>query len=98
MNESTCRTDRHGNKYWENEEGELHRTDGPAIEFSNGSKFWYQNGKRHREDGPAVEYANGEKEFWVRGKCCITFKEFFDATPKENREAALFLIVEFKNV
>jgi len=25
--------------------GELHRKDGPAAEYINGSKFWYINGK-----------------------------------------------------
>ena len=24
---------------------ELHREDGPAIEYANGSKYWYLNGK-----------------------------------------------------
>jgi len=26
--------------------GELHRVDGPAIEFANGSKEWWINGER----------------------------------------------------
>jgi hypothetical protein len=39
----------------------LHREDGPAIEYSDGSKSWYLNGKLHREDGPAIEWANGSK-------------------------------------
>ena len=30
-----------------NKQGELHRTDGPAIEYADGSKEWYLNGKRH---------------------------------------------------
>ena len=41
--------------------GQLHRTDGPAIEYANGDKYWYINGQRHRDNGPAVEYANGDK-------------------------------------
>ena len=36
----------------------LHREDGPAIEKSNGYKFWYRQGKLHREDGPAIENKN----------------------------------------
>jgi hypothetical protein len=39
-----------------------------AIEFANGTKYWYVNDKRHREDGPAVEYANGGKEWYIDGK------------------------------
>jgi len=31
----------------------LHREDGPAVEWYNGSKEWYKNAKLHREDGPA---------------------------------------------
>ena len=30
----------------------LHRDDGPAVEFANGHKEWYQNGQRHRTDRP----------------------------------------------
>ena len=25
--------------------GELHRTDGPAVEYPNGDKYWWFNGK-----------------------------------------------------
>ena len=53
---------------WYNEKNQLHRLDGPAIEYTNGSKSWYVEGKRHRLDGPAVEYADGGKEWFVEGK------------------------------
>jgi hypothetical protein len=43
----------------------LHRLGGPAIEYSTGAHFWYQNGLRHRLDGPAVENADGDK-FWYQ--------------------------------
>jgi hypothetical protein len=47
----------------------LHREDGPAVEYSNGSKCWYLNGLRHREDGkPAIEYFDGYKAWLVHGK------------------------------
>jgi hypothetical protein len=45
-----------------------HRLDGPAIEWSNGSKLWFVNGKRHRLDGPAVEWSDGSKSWWVDDK------------------------------
>lgn len=35
--------------------GFLHRVNGPAVEFINGTKEWWVNGKLHREDGPAIE-------------------------------------------
>jgi hypothetical protein len=56
-----------GDTYYNNK-GELHRDDGPAIEYANGYKEWYKNGKLHRDDGPAVEYVNGDKEWWLNGK------------------------------
>jgi len=41
--------------------GNLHREDGPAIEWADGSKEWWINEKLHREDGPAIEWADGTK-------------------------------------
>ena len=66
-NKPKLQTDSDGNKFWYLN-GELHRTDGPAIEYANGDKFWYKNGKYHREDGPAVEYAIGSKYWYLNGK------------------------------
>jgi hypothetical protein len=51
-----------------NEKGELHRTDGPALVYADGSCAWFVDGKRHRVDGPAVEYKDGYQEWWVDGK------------------------------
>jgi hypothetical protein len=48
--------------------GQRHREDGPAIEWSNGTKEWYLNGKIHRVDGPASECASGFKSWWLNGK------------------------------
>ena len=47
--------------------GNLHRNDGPAIEWSDGTKEWYLNGKLHRGDGPAVERSNGTKKWFLNG-------------------------------
>ena len=60
--------DSNGNKFYYNDNNELHREDGPAIERANGSKEWLINGKYHREDGPAIEYANGNKFWYIDGK------------------------------
>jgi hypothetical protein len=68
--ESILKTDGLGNKIWKNKEGEYHRLDGPAIEFSNGHKChkeWWSDGKRHRLDGPAIEWANGSKQWYQNG-------------------------------
>jgi len=46
----------------------IHREDGPAVEWTDGTKEWYRNGKRHREDGPALIFINGRKEWYKYGK------------------------------
>ncbi len=55
-------------KYYVDEDDLYHRLDGPAVEKSDGTKYWYQNGNIHREDGPAIEYANGSKCWLQNGK------------------------------
>ena len=66
-NESLCFISKHGIKIWKNSLGQLHRLDGPAIEYPCGENHWYINGKRHRINGPAIEYADGAKEWYVNG-------------------------------
>jgi len=46
----------------------LHREDGPAIIWNNGSKEWYINGVRHRTNGPAVIVPGYYKEWYVNSK------------------------------
>jgi hypothetical protein len=53
---------------WYNDKEELHRLDGPAIEYADGTEYWYVDGKQHRLDGPAIECANGDKEWYVDDK------------------------------
>ena len=53
-------------KYYNNA-GVLHREEGPAIIWPNGTKLWYQNGSLHRTDGPAVEWSDGGREWWLNG-------------------------------
>ena len=53
---------------WYNESNELHRENGPAIEYASGSKYYYINDKLHREDGPAIERANGDKYYYINDK------------------------------
>jgi len=53
---------------YRNKLGQLHRTDGPAIEHNSGYKSWYINGQRHRLDGPSIEFADGTKEWWINDK------------------------------
>ncbi len=48
-------------------DGNLHREDGPAIEWFNGNKSWYKNGKLHRLNGPAVDNWSGNKAWYRDG-------------------------------
>ena len=65
--------------------GEIHREDGPAVEYANGDEWWYLNGKRHREDGPATEYPDGRKYWYLNGEE-VTEEEVMG---KKSREDAL---------
>lgn len=56
--------DEYGDKHWYNEQNQLHRTDGPAVEYANGLKSWHQNNKLHRTDGPAIDHPCGSK-IWM---------------------------------
>lgn len=62
-----CKTYSCGSKWWY-ANGQVHREDGPAIEYPNGTKCWYKNGHLHRENGPAIKDAEGGEEWWVNGK------------------------------
>jgi hypothetical protein len=48
-------------------DGQLHRTDGPAVEQADGSREWYVNGLLHRTDGPAAEWADGTRKWYLNG-------------------------------
>jgi hypothetical protein len=66
--ESTLTIDQLGNNFWKNKEGKLHRLDGPAVEWIDGTRFWYQNGLRHRLDGPAITNKGRYKMWYVHGR------------------------------
>ena len=57
-----------GTTYWRNADGQLHRTDGPAVERPGGGQEWWVNGQLHRTDGPAIEWPNGDRQWWVNGR------------------------------
>ena len=66
--DSLCYTDSYGNKFWKNKDVQLHRINGPAVEYVNGTKEWFVNGRLHRTDGPAIEFADGSKLWSVNGQ------------------------------
>jgi len=60
---------KYGRVEYRDSQGELHRDDGPAEEFTNGAKIWWRHGIRHRVDGPAVEDpVNNSYSWYVDGK------------------------------
>ena len=65
MNEYTT-TDSYGKYYYKDKQKTIiHREDGPAVSYTNGSTEWYMNDKLHRMDGPAAEYNTGYKVWYV---------------------------------
>ena len=58
----------YGQTEYKNKHGELHREDGPAVIYTNGSEEWYINDKLHREDGPAVIWEDGTKYWFLHDK------------------------------
>lgn len=57
--------DEAGTQSWYNEENQLHRENGPAIEFVSGANSWWHNGKRHRVGGPALTGRDGTKLWYI---------------------------------
>lgn len=65
MIEYTVKVYANGTEWWLDDK--LHRQDGPAIQYSNGTKKWFIEDKLHREDGPAIEYYDGTEYFYLHG-------------------------------
>lgn len=53
-----------GNISYKNNKGQLHRVDGPALIWNDGSVFWYYEDKFHCTNGPAIIHANNGKKGW----------------------------------
>jgi hypothetical protein len=88
--------DQDSNKIWRNQEGQRHRTDGPAFETAYGYKEWYVNGQRHRTDGPAIEYADGTKAWFLNGQQ-LTFAEWADRVA-DSEQARTLLMIKYGGV
>ena len=80
MNEPILESD--GSKRWYNEHDQLHRTDGPAVIYTNGGQYWFINNKFHRTDGPAIIRSDGTKEFWIHN-IQLTEDEYYDIIQSE---------------
>jgi hypothetical protein len=78
-----------------NENGQLHKTDGPAVIFikglDKGLKEWFINGQRHREDGPAIVWYDREEWFYLNDKRFISKEEWEKEVTKLKLTRILYL-------
>ena len=68
---------------YRNEQGQLHRTDGPAVEYPDGGTEWWYKNRPHRTDGPALDYADGTKKWYLHGQELTQFEHWLLAGAKE---------------
>jgi hypothetical protein len=90
----TMTVDSAGDKIWRLPCGRSHREDGPAVEYDDGTKFWYLNDKLHRTDGPAIEYADGRKSWRQHGKR-ISFDAWLEANTELTDEQQVMLKLQY---
>ena len=57
MNIFKC-VDKYGTIYYENENGDFHREDGPAFEYSDGSVEYYLKGKKYTKEDWELKIVN----------------------------------------
>ena len=57
--------DMRGTRWYYNSANQLHRDEGPAVEYADGTKLWYQNGQLQRTDGPAIINRRRDK-YWYQ--------------------------------
>ena len=57
-----------GDEYWLDDDGHLHRDNGPAVTRTDGVSVWYKHGFMHREDGPAMIRQDGAFNWLKDGK------------------------------
>ena len=50
-----------GRTVWRNGQEQFHRLDGPAVECTDCTKFWYVNGKKYTEE-EFLQYTKPAKE------------------------------------
>jgi hypothetical protein len=79
-------------EWWLN--NQRHRTDGPAIEYTDGSKEWWLNGQLHRTDGPAVERADGIKRWYLNGQK-LSFNQWLEANTEISDQQRVMFKLEW---
>ena len=74
------KTNMYKNTYWYKVGTHLlHREDGPAITYADGTFCWVRHGLIHREDGPSRVWPNGDRNYDLNGSKvnASTDEEFF---------------------
>lgn len=51
-----------------NNNGDLHRDDGPAVISPDGTQEWCRNNTLHRDDGPAIICSDGSQYWYQNGE------------------------------
>ena len=77
------RTCVNGTVRYQNQDGQYHRTNGPAVIWPDGLQAWYRNGLLHREDGPALANVHGIC-YWYRDGQKVSEKEFYSLRAKQH--------------
>jgi hypothetical protein len=86
-----------GDQCWRNKAGCLHRENGPAIIYHDGSMEWLINGDNHRTDGPAVIWSDDIQEWYINTERYLNNKSFQKAA-KLSDEDMTAIVLKYGNV
>ena len=73
---------------YRNNFGQLHRSDGPALEYSDGDYEWHSNGRLHNLNGYARSVKNAQNiylEYWVYGKQYVNIEAYYEYIHRNNK-------------
>jgi hypothetical protein len=88
---------KHGTMEWLNKNRKLHRVDGPAVIYHDGSMEWLIDGKLHRTDGPAYIQCNGKSSWYINSIRCFNNKSFQKAA-KLSDEDMIAIVLKYGDV
>lgn len=58
----------YGKLFWVDREGAMHRENGPATVYCDGTQLWQRHGELHREDGPAAIWPDTGQAWYREGE------------------------------
>jgi hypothetical protein len=71
---------KHGVYRWYDENENVHRDDGPASIWADGTKIWYRYGHEHRDAGPSTIWPDGSLDWCLDGNM-YSFENWLEKTP-----------------